>query len=91
MVEDLSDGQKYLIMYYFVLAPGEHEGCVGCSYCMGHIPDIHHLESRDTTFAAVAVTPMEEILLYSHTMAWRFLVYSSAKTIQDCSRVLRPS
>lgn len=47
---------------------------------MDHIPDLHHLWSRDTTFAAVATAPMDEVTLYSHRTGWKFPFCSSAKT-----------
>ncbi|CAL5871188.1 uncharacterized protein PFLUO_LOCUS5435 [Penicillium psychrofluorescens] len=58
-------------------------GCVGCSFCMDHIPDLGHLWSRDTSFAAVALAPLPEITAYKDRMGWKFPFYSSAKTHQS--------
>ncbi|KAJ6079110.1 hypothetical protein N7467_008863 [Penicillium canescens] len=54
---DIFDGRNQLIIYHFMLGPGEHAGCVGCSFCMDHIPNLEHLRSRNTSFAAVATAP----------------------------------
>ncbi|KAJ6143945.1 hypothetical protein N7471_003398 [Penicillium samsonianum] len=45
---DLFDNRKQLIIYHFMLGPGEHRG---------------HLRSRDTSFVAVATAPLSEITL----------------------------
>lgn len=76
---DLFDGRKQLILYHFMLGPQETKVCVGCSFCMDHIPDLHHLWSRDTSFAAVATAPLPEITAYRDRMGWKFPFYSSAK------------
>ncbi|GFF30066.1 hypothetical protein IFM61606_10471 [Aspergillus udagawae] len=77
---DLFDGRKQLILYHFMLGPHETQGCVGCSFCMDHIPDLRHLWSRDTSFVAVATAPLSEITAYKNRMGWKFPFYSSAKT-----------
>lgn len=77
---DLFDGRKQLILYHFMLAPGETKVCVGCSFCMDHIADLRHLLSRDTSFAAVATAPLSEITAYRDRMGWKFPFYSSART-----------
>ncbi|KAJ5312633.1 hypothetical protein N7508_003463 [Penicillium antarcticum] len=77
---DIFDGRDQLIIYHFMLGPGEHAGCVGCSFCMDHIPTLEHLRSRNTSFAAVATAPLSEITTYRTRMGWKFPFYSSAKT-----------
>ncbi|KAL4861217.1 hypothetical protein BDV12DRAFT_208263 [Aspergillus spectabilis] len=78
---DLFDGRKQLILYHFMLGPHEAQGgCTGCSFCMDHIPDLRHLWSRDTSFAAVATAPLAEVTAYRDRMGWQFPFYSSAKT-----------
>ncbi|KAE8356977.1 hypothetical protein BDV28DRAFT_144644 [Aspergillus coremiiformis] len=76
----LFDGRKQLVMYHFMLGPDDEKGCVGCSFCMDHIPDLRHLESRDTSFVAVAPAGVGQIEEYKRRMGWRFPFYSSAKT-----------
>ncbi|KAJ5113185.1 DUF899-domain-containing protein [Penicillium angulare] len=77
---DLFEGRKQLILYHFMLGPQETQGCVGCSFCMDHIPDLGHLWSRDTSFAAVATAPLDNFTAYKDRMNWKFPLYSSAKT-----------
>lgn len=77
---DLFDNHKQLILYHFMLKPGETHVCVGCSFCMDHIPDLRHLNSRDTSFVAVATAPLDEITAYAEKMGWGFPFFSSSKT-----------
>ena len=79
---DLFDGRKQLILYHFMLGPEDKEGCVGCSFCMDHVPDLRHLESRDTSFVAVATTTIDKIVAFKERMDWKFPFYSSAKTVK---------
>ncbi|KAF7594410.1 hypothetical protein BBP40_009230 [Aspergillus hancockii] len=77
---DLFAGRKQLIMYHFMLGPHDEKGCIGCTFCMDHIPDLRHLESRNTSFVAVATAPLEKITEYKKLTGWQFPFYSSAKT-----------
>ncbi|KAJ6031450.1 hypothetical protein N7540_002182 [Penicillium herquei] len=79
---DLFDGLDQLIIYHFMLGPGEHAGCVGCSFCMDHVPNLEHLRSRNTAFVVVATAPLSEITSYQERMGWKFPFHSSAKTHQ---------
>ncbi|KAB8238019.1 uncharacterized protein BDW43DRAFT_306718 [Aspergillus alliaceus] len=79
---DLFGPHKQLIMYHFMLGPEDEKGCVGCSFCMDHIPNLWHLESRDTTFVAVAEAGIDKIEEYKKRMGWGFPFYSSAKTVR---------
>ncbi|KAF8335565.1 hypothetical protein F5887DRAFT_609029 [Amanita rubescens] len=82
ILSDLFDGRNQLIIYHFMLGPEDKQGCVGCSFCMDHIPDLRHLHSRDTTFVAVATAPLEKATAFKERMEWKFPLYSSAKTVQ---------
>jgi predicted dithiol-disulfide oxidoreductase (DUF899 family) len=45
-----------------MLAPGQREGCVGCSFEVDHIEGaLVHLEHHDVTYAVVARAPLAEI------------------------------
>lgn len=79
---DIFDGRNQLIIYHFMLSPGDHAGCLGCSFCMDHIPTLEHLHSRDTSFVAVATASLSEITTYRNRMGWKFPFYSSAKVHQ---------
>jgi len=79
---DLFEGRKQLIMYHFMLASDDKEGCVGCSFFADHIPDLRHLMSRDTSFACVAPAPVEKIEAFKRRMEWKFPFYSSQETFK---------
>ncbi|KAH8426345.1 uncharacterized protein LDX57_004088 [Aspergillus melleus] len=77
---DLFEDRKQLIVYHFMLGPEDSQGCIGCTLCMDHIPDLRHLWSRNTSFAAVATAPISQITEYANRMGWQFPFYSAAKT-----------
>lgn len=77
---DLFAGRKQLILYHFMLYPKDKDGCGGCSLTMDHIPHgdcLKHLESRNTTFVAVAPTSLDHINEYKERMGWKFPFFSS--------------
>ncbi|KAL4887580.1 DUF899-domain-containing protein [Aspergillus karnatakaensis] len=80
---DLFENRKQLIIYHFMLAPGEIQGCMGCTFCMDHIPNLCHLQSRDTSFVAIARASVSEIEAYKARMGWGFPFYSCAKTVEQ--------
>ena len=47
---DLFAGNSQLIIYHFMYAPGEKEGCVGCSFLADHIDGANlHLAHHDVS------------------------------------------
>jgi len=80
---DLFAGRKQLILYHFMLGPNDKEGCIGCSFFVDHIADLRHLESRDTSFACVALSPVEKIEAFKERMGWKFPFYSSQDTFKS--------
>jgi predicted dithiol-disulfide oxidoreductase (DUF899 family) len=80
---DLFAGRRQLILYHFMLAENDKEGCVGCSFFADHIPDLRHLESRDTSFACVALSPVQKIEAFKKRMGWKFPFYSSQNTFKS--------
>jgi predicted dithiol-disulfide oxidoreductase (DUF899 family) len=47
---DLFEGRSQLIVYHFMLAPGQKEGCVGCSFVADHLAGAAPpLNARDIT------------------------------------------
>jgi predicted dithiol-disulfide oxidoreductase (DUF899 family) len=74
---DLFDGRKQLIVYHFMLAPDQEEGCTGCSFLADHIPDLSHLLSRDTSFVVVSRAPLDKIEAFKKRMGWTFPWVSS--------------
>jgi predicted dithiol-disulfide oxidoreductase (DUF899 family) len=79
---DLFEGRKQLILYHFMLGPDDKEGCVGCSLFADHVPDLRHLESRETSFVVVAPAPVEKIEAFKGRMGWKFPFYSSQETFK---------
>ena len=75
---DLFDGKSQLIIKHFMLAPGQKEGCVGCSFEVDHVDGaLMHFQHHDVAFAAVARAPLDEIEAYRTRMGWNFPFVSS--------------
>jgi len=75
---DLFDGRSQLIIKHFMLAPGQKDPCVGCSFEVDHIEGaLVHLEHHDVTYVAVARAPLAEIEAVKQRMGWRFKWVSS--------------
>jgi predicted dithiol-disulfide oxidoreductase (DUF899 family) len=84
---DLFEGRRQLIVHHFMwswdVAPDGTEtprdvGCTSCSATADNIPDLTHLNVRDTTLVAVSRAPAEKIGPFQRRMGWRFPWYSSA-------------
>ena len=77
-LSDLFAGRSQLILKHFMLAPGQKEGCVGCSFEVDHIEGaLVHLEHHDVSYAAVARAPLAEIEAFKKRMDWHFRWVSS--------------
>lgn len=77
-LSDLFDGRSQLIVKHFMLAPGQLEGCVGCSFEVDHVEGaLLHLEHHDVTYVAVARAPIAQIEAYKNRMGWKFRWVSS--------------
>jgi predicted dithiol-disulfide oxidoreductase (DUF899 family) len=75
---DLFAGRSQLFIQHFMLAPGEKEGCIGCSFSADHVDGARqHFEHNDLSFAAVARAPIHEIEAYRKRMGWAFRFVSS--------------
>jgi predicted dithiol-disulfide oxidoreductase (DUF899 family) len=76
---DLFAGRSQLVVYHFMLGPGWHEGCVGCSFLADHFDSARqHFEHNDLSLAAVSRAPVPEIEAYKKRMGWRFPWVSSS-------------
>jgi predicted dithiol-disulfide oxidoreductase (DUF899 family) len=61
-----------------MLAPGQKEGCVGCSFESDHVEGtLVHLEHHDVSYVAVARAPINEIETFRMRMGWHFRWVSS--------------
>ncbi|AUI57624.1 DUF899 domain-containing protein [Amycolatopsis sp. BJA-103] len=67
---DLFEGRRQLIVYHFMLAPGQKAGCPGCSMVVDNIGHLAHLHARDTTLSVVAPATLPEIERYKERMGW---------------------
>ena len=75
---DLFDGKSQLIIKHFMLAPGQKEGCVGCSFEVDHVEGaLMHFRNHDVAFVSVARAPLDEIEAYRTRMGWTFPFVSS--------------
>lgn len=77
-LDELFDGRSQLVIKHFMLAPGQNDGCVGCSFECDHVDGaLTHLQHHDVSFVAVARAPLAEIEAYKARMGWRFPWVSS--------------
>ncbi len=67
---DLFDGRRQLIVYHFMLHPGDEAGCPGCSLLVDNMPHLAHLHARDVTLKIVAPATLPEIERYRTRMGW---------------------
>jgi len=75
---DLFGGRSQLVIQHFMLAPGEEEGCRGCSFMADHTDGmLPHLAARDVAMVAVSRAPLAEIEAYRKRMGWGFEWVSS--------------
>ncbi|HEY4250659.1 MAG TPA: thioredoxin family protein [Roseomonas sp.] len=75
---ELFDGRSQLMVYHFMLAPGQDAGCPGCSFLSDHLDGaLVHLNHHDVTLVAVSRAPLPEIEAYRRRMGWHFPWVSS--------------
>jgi predicted dithiol-disulfide oxidoreductase (DUF899 family) len=71
---DLFDGRRQLIVYRAFVDPGVHgwpeHGCVGCSLMADHIPNLAHLNARDTSFVYASRGSQADIARIKARMGW---------------------
>lgn len=67
---DLFDGRRQLIVYHFMLHPGDPHRCPGCSLIADNVPHLAHLHARDTTLVFTAPATLPEIEEYKQRMGW---------------------
>lgn len=77
---DLFDGRRQLIVYRAFIEPGigdwpEH-GCVGCSLMADHVPNLAHLNARNTTFAYVSRASQPDLERIKAKMGWHHPWYT---------------
>jgi predicted dithiol-disulfide oxidoreductase (DUF899 family) len=73
---DLFEGRRQLIVYRFFLDPGmqiasyPEDGCPGCTMFGDNLPNVTHLNARDTTLVFVSAGSQEAIRNYRARMGW---------------------
>jgi predicted dithiol-disulfide oxidoreductase (DUF899 family) len=78
---ELFDGRSQLIVYHFMFAPGQKEGCVGCSFVADHIDGAApHVHARDVSLVVCSRAPLAEIESFKRRMGWRFKWVSSYRS-----------
>jgi predicted dithiol-disulfide oxidoreductase (DUF899 family) len=73
----LFDGRRQLIVYHFMLFPGDSAPCSGCSMVADHIGPLAHLHARDTSLVLVSRAPYAEIAPVKARMGWDVAWFSS--------------
>ena len=74
---DLFAGRRQLVLYRAFFEPGvagwpEH-GCVGCSFMADHVPNLAHLNARDTTLVYASPAPQADIQRLKTRMNWEHI------------------
>ena len=78
---DLFNGRRQLIVYRAFVEPGtgdwpEH-GCVGCSLMADHVPNLAHLNARNTTFVYASRASQAELEQVKARMGWQHIPWYS--------------
>ncbi len=75
---DLFDGCAQLLVYHFMLTPGDDHLCDGCAFISDHVDAARqHFEHNDLSFAAVSRAPLAQIMPVKKRMGWHFTWVSS--------------
>jgi predicted dithiol-disulfide oxidoreductase (DUF899 family) len=74
---DLFNGRRQLIVYRAFIEPGtgdwpEH-GCTGCSLMADHVPNLAHLNARNTTFVYASLASQPELERMKAKMGWEHI------------------
>jgi predicted dithiol-disulfide oxidoreductase (DUF899 family) len=74
---DLFQGRRQLLVYRAFVEPGiagwpEH-GCVGCSFMADHVPNLAHLNARDTTLVYASRGSQEDLERMKARMGWEHI------------------
>ena len=80
-LSDLFAGKSQLVVYHFMFAPGQDQGCPHCSFWADHYDGtVVHLNHRDVSFVVVSRAPLSTIEAFKRRMGWRFKWVSSGQT-----------
>jgi predicted dithiol-disulfide oxidoreductase (DUF899 family) len=77
---DLFAGRRQLILYRAFLEPEVHgwpeHACVGCSLMADHVPNLAHLNARNTTFVYASRAAQPDIERVKARMGWQHPWYT---------------
>jgi predicted dithiol-disulfide oxidoreductase (DUF899 family) len=75
----LFDGQRQLVIYHFMLEPGEDHVCGGCSTLTDNFDSqaAAHLQARDTRLVLMSRAPQPEIDVLRQRFGWKVPWYSA--------------
>lgn len=74
---DIFEGQRLLIIYYFMFDPAWDKGCPSCTGMIDAIGDLSMLAKRNTTFAVVSRATLPKLEKYKAEKRWNIKWYSS--------------
>jgi predicted dithiol-disulfide oxidoreductase (DUF899 family) len=79
-LSDLFEGKSQLLVYHMMYAPGEEEGCPGCSLVCDHVDAARqHFEHNDLAYVAISRAPLADFQAFKKRMGWTFRWLSSNK------------
>lgn len=70
-------GRRQLVIYHFMLDPGQDSVCGGCASFTDNIADQSHLNARDTRLILMSPAPQAEIEAVRRRMGWMMPWYSA--------------
>ncbi|AXB47979.1 DUF899 domain-containing protein [Amycolatopsis albispora] len=73
----LFGGKRQLVIYHFMLQPGQDHLCEGCCSFTDNLADQTHLNARDTRLILLCRAPQAEIEPVRKRMGWTVPWYSS--------------
>ena len=79
---DLFDGNRQLVVYHFMLEPGQEWICTGCAPLIDNFDGQSqpHLSARGTRLIVMARAPLPEIEAVRQRFGWTLPMYSSSGT-----------
>ncbi|MBS1723413.1 MAG: thioredoxin family protein [Armatimonadetes bacterium] len=78
-LSDLFGDKSQLIVYHFMFAPGDRDGCPGCSFVCDHMDSARqHFEHNNIGIVAVSRAPLADFAPFKRRMGWTFRWVSSA-------------
>jgi predicted dithiol-disulfide oxidoreductase (DUF899 family) len=80
---DLFEGRRQLIVYHFMGRSPDSEPCGGCASLTDNVPNLVHLNARDTTYVVVSRHKVSEQQALRRRFGWDVHFYSHDTFNQD--------